>query len=549
MILTLSSSEDMFVSHNELLWMLRQVDGQRVNREKLLRKFTNHGISSLLPYFDGIESLFDSSNDKFSIMKNVIRALEARINHIIAAADFSPEELTYRSAHKFLSKVLIETVSREDSSALEKGARVRVKLESKASYAKPGSEGFITEKSSDTAKVKLYSSAGRYGVDTLSLEIPENELEVLPVATLLERHLDFKGIARYYFNDSVLRAMKASIDSSVYSFAANLAAQFLVDEGYVKIAGDEFISVPKRIFSVLAPKLDAAYKDTSLFSSHSLSSPPSERKPHVLRLELTTGCDYNKCTFCSEYSDLPPVTKSFDQFREHVDRVALSIGSEKARIQRLFIGSGKSLGVATKQLLKALNYASDIFKPLRISLYGRTASILEKSVDELKLLKEAGLCMVYWGLESGSDEVLSYVCKDCTHNDMIEAAKRLAAAEIETSAMVMPGVGGLKLSEKHVAGTLDLLHSIDLNYLTLLAINPCEDSLYEKTMQMEPDNRHLTPDEVNSQVYQLLEGLKPTGFQIGMFTEEVDQVSSNTMRFNYQFSASNKELLLREFWQ
>ncbi len=539
----------MFVSHNELLWMIRQVDGQRVNREKLLRKFTNHGISSLLPYFGGIEPLFDSASDKLWIYKNVIRALEARINHKIAAVDFSPEELAYRSAEKTLCKILTEALPLEKSSALEKGARVRVKLESKASNAKPGSEGFITEKFSDTAKVKLYSSAGRYGVDVLSLEIPDNELDILTIDELVDRHEDFSGIARYFFNDSMLRSMKTRIDSSVYSFAANLATQFLVDEGYVKIAGDEFISVPSRIFSVLAPKLDKTYKNASLFSSHSLSSPPSERKPHVLRLELTTGCDYNKCNFCSEYSDLPPVTKSFAQFREHVDRVADSIGSEKARIQRLFIGSGNSLGVASEQLLKALNYASDIFKPLRISLYGRTASILEKSVDELKLLKEAGLCMVYWGLESGSDEVLSYVCKDCTRNDMIEAASRLATAEIETSAMIMPGVGGLKLSEKHVAGTLDLLHSIDLNYLTLLAINPCVDSLYEKTMQAEMDNRHLTPDEVNNQVYQLLEGLKPTGLQIGMFTEEVDKVSSNTMRFNYQFTDSNKELLLRDFWQ
>jgi len=538
----------MFVNHSELLWMLRQVDGQRVNREKLLRKFTNHGISSLLPYFDGIEALFDSSGDKHSVFNNVIRALEARINHKVDAADLRPEELTYQSAEQFLCKILIETLSREASSSLETGARVRIKLESKASFAKPGSEGFIIEKLSDTAKVKLYSSAGRYAVDSLSLELPASELEVLPVATLLERHQDFEGIARYFFNDSMLRAMKARIDSSVYSFAANLGIQFLVDEGYVRVSGDEFIGVPSRIFSVLAPKLDATYQDASLFSSHSLSSPPSERKPHVLRLELTTGCDYNKCTFCSEYSDLSPVTKSLEQFKEHVDRVADSIGAEIARIQRLFIGSGNSLGVDTGLLLKSLTYAGDIFNPQRISLYGRTTSILEKSVAELKLLKEAGLCMLYWGLESGSDEVLSYVCKDCTHDDMIEAANRLSAADIETSAMLMPGVGGLKYAEKHVAGTLDLLHSIDLNYLTLLAVNPDTDSPYEKIMQAETDNRHLTPEEVNAQVYQLLAGLEPTGLQIGMFTEEVDQVSSNTMRFNYQFTDSNKELLLRDFW-
>ena len=157
--------------------------------------------------------------------------------------------------------------------------------------------------------------------------------------------------------------------------------------------------------------------------------------------------------------------------------------------------------------------------------------------------------MVYWGLESGSDEVLKYICKDCTRNEMIEASKMLVKAGIEVSAMLMPGVGGLKLSEQHVVGTLELLHSIDISYLTLLSINPCENSLYARNMKSEIDNRHLTPDEVNAQVYSLLEGLKPTGLQIGMFTEEVDQASSNTMRFNYQFTDSNKELLLRDFFK
>ncbi len=213
----------------------------------------------------------------------------------------------------------------------------------------------------------------------------------------------------------------------------------------------------------------------------------------------------------------------------------------------MFIGSGNSLGVDAGLLLESLNYASSVFSPQRISLYGRTASILEKSVDELKRLKEAGLYMVYWGLESGSDEVLNYVRKDCTRNDMIAASKMLVEAGIEVSAMLMPGVGGLRFSEEHVLGTLELLHNIDIRYLTLLAINPGEDSLYATNIKAEMNNRHLTPDEVNAQVYKLLEGLTPTGLQIGMFTAEVDQVSRNTRRFNYPFTAANKELLLRDF--
>lgn len=415
-------------------------------------------------------------------------------------------------------------------------------------HVKPGSEGFIIDQAAGASQVRFYSTAGRFSVDLFNKELADQELEVVTPEHLLARHRDFHGVADYFLNDVLLRAMRASLDSSVYAFAAERAVQFLLDNGFLKVDGAELVAVLERIFPVLAPECDKAYRDPSLFSSPTLSSPPSERKAHVLRLELTTGCDYNQCTFCSEYTDMPAETKSFAEFKAHVDGVAESIGAEKSRIQRLFIGSGNSLGVATELLLSSLDYAREIFAPQKISLYGRTASILEKSADELKRLKNAGLSLIYWGLESGSDEVLNYINKDCTRADMIAAAQKLVEAEIDVSAMLMPGVGGLKFSKRHVAGTLELLHNIDIKYLTLLSINPAETSVYERNMLAEKDNRHLTPAEVNAQVYALLEGLQPTGVQIGMFTEEIDQASSNTKRFNCQFTAVNKERVLQEFW-
>ena len=538
----------MFVRRDELLWMLRLIYGRRIKQEELIRKLKNHGISSLLPYADGIESLFNHHDDKFGVVKKAVRALAARINCENDDLDFVSSAMSYPDLEHQLLPVLMQSISRENFSALETGARVSVRPDSDSRYVRPGSEGFITEKLDGAARVRLYTTAGLYSAEMLATEISDADLQLLTQETLLERHQDVPGVAQYFFNDAMLRSMKTAIDSSVYSFAADCAVKFLIDQGFMKMDGDECVGVLDRIFPVLAPALDKTYRDPSLFSSPTLSCPPSERKAHVLRLELTTGCDYNRCTFCSEYSDMPAVTKSLDEFKEHVDLVAGSIESEKSRIQRLFIGSGGSLGVDTDLLLRSLTYANNVFNTQKVSLYGRTTSILEKSVDELTRLKEAGLSLIYWGLESGSDDILNYISKDCTRDDMIKASQMLVEAGIDVSAMLMPGVGGLKFSQQHVMGTQELLHSIDIKYLTLLSINPAESSLYEKIMQSEPDNRHLTPDEVNVQVYQLLAGLKPMGFYIGMFTEEIDQASSNTKRFNCQFTEANKEFLLREFW-
>ena len=538
----------MFVSQDELLWMLRQLYGHRMTRDKLLSKLKSHGIYSLFPYFAGIAPLFEQQADKAGVIEKAVRALAARINQDLAVPAVVSSEISYPALKKYLLPVLIQALGLEDCVELKTGARVRVKMASANIHVKPGSEGFIIEQAAGGSLVRFYSTAGRFTADLFNKELADQELEVVTSEHLLARHQDFYAVADYFLNDALLRSMRASLDSSVYAFAAEHAVQFLLDNGFLKVDGAELVAVLERIFPVLAPECDKAYRDPSLFSSPTLSSPPSERKAHVLRLELTTGCDYNQCTFCSEYTDMPAETKSFAEFKAHVDGVAESIGAEKSRIQRLFIGSGNSLGVTTELLLSSLDYAREIFAPQKISLYGRTASILEKSADELKRLKDAGLSLIYWGLESGSDEVLNYINKDCTCADMIAAAQKLVEAGIDVSAMLMPGVGGLKFSERHVAGTLKLLHSIDIKYLTLLSINPAQTSWYERNMLAEKGNRHLTPDEVNAQVYSLLEGLQPTGVQIGMFTEEIDQASSNTKRFHCQFTAANKEQVLREFW-
>ncbi len=538
----------MFISHNDLMWILRRIYGQRYTRDTLIDKFTGHSILSLLPSYNGIDALFSLLDDKTSVVKKVLPAIKARINRPIADLAVETDNITFLELKEQLLPILIQALHSERFSTLETGARVMIKPNSTCIQAKPGSEGFITAKNQYSSTVRFYAISGRFSVDTFSADIADEDLQIISRRGLINRHQNLESAAEYLFNDAILRAMRGRLNNAVYTCVAHLAVNFLVQQGYLRPDGAEFVCVLDRIFPVMAPEFDKTYRNRELFSSRTLSSPPSERKAHVLSLELTSGCDYNRCTFCTEYANLPVATKSLPEFKLHIDQVADSIGSARSGIQRLFIGSGNTLGVATEQLLQALDYACEVFHPQKITLYGRTSAILGKSVEELTKIKEAGVTLIYWGLESGSDEVLSYTNKGCTRDQMVAAAQKLAAAGIDVSAMLIPGLGGLKFSDEHVMGSLELLHNIDIKYLTLMAINPDPASLYAKNMQFATDNRHLTADEVNAQVYNLLKGLKPTGLQIGMFTEEIDLVSSNTKRFNTEFTPANKEALLNSFW-
>ncbi|HMB16335.1 MAG TPA: hypothetical protein VKN62_08465, partial [Pelovirga sp.] len=212
----------MFVSHDELLWMLRQIYGQRFRQEELVRRFRNRGISSLLPYCAGIESLYNKLEDKTEVVNKAVRALAARINRDIDSEGFS-SAISFPDMQTTLLPDLVQAISHEDSSVLEKGARVSVRLDSDSRYVRPGSEGFISEKLEGSSRVRFYFTAGPYGTDTFSTEITDEELQVVTLEDLVTRHQDVHGVAQYFYNDCFLRSMKSSLDSSVYSSAAHLA--------------------------------------------------------------------------------------------------------------------------------------------------------------------------------------------------------------------------------------------------------------------------------------------------------------------------------------
>ena len=92
-----------------------------------------------------------------------------------------------------------------------------------------------------------------------------------------------------------------------------------------------------------------------------------------------------------------------DEILEDLREAAFSYGKN---VNRIFLADGDALIRKTDDLVIILDEINKLFpNKERVTSYASPASLLLKSVDELKLLKEKGLEMVYLGLESGSDEV------------------------------------------------------------------------------------------------------------------------------------------------
>ena len=195
--------------------------------------------------------------------------------------------------------------------------------------------------------------------------------------------------------------------------------------------------------------------------------PPSEARS--LLLQVTVGCSHNRCAYCDMYRDKRFKAKPWDVVEGDIAEAA-ELGP---RFRRVFLCDGDALILGTKKLLKILEAIRTSLPWVeRVGTYGDTRSVGRKSVDELRELREAGLGIVYHGVESGDDEVLTFVDKGATRNECIETARKLREAGIIHSVIVLLGIGGIRMSEQHAKNTASLLTEMDPPYVGALVTTP-----------------------------------------------------------------------------
>lgn len=193
--------------------------------------------------------------------------------------------------------------------------------------------------------------------------------------------------------------------------------------------------------------------------------PPSEAESLIL--QVTIGCSHNKCTFCSSFKEKKFRLRSFDEVKTDVEEA-----KQYARyIKKVFIADGDALIIPQKKLIPIIELVKDAFPKLeRIGLYGNTKSILKKSVDELKALRELGVGIIYLGVESGDQVVLDRVCKGTVLDKTAEAAKRVKDAGIILSVTILLGIGGVERSKIHAEETGKFLTRIQPDYAGALSV-------------------------------------------------------------------------------
>ncbi|UCC66341.1 MAG: radical SAM protein [Deltaproteobacteria bacterium] len=193
--------------------------------------------------------------------------------------------------------------------------------------------------------------------------------------------------------------------------------------------------------------------------------PPSEA--NSLILQITVGCSHNRCTFCPSYKDKRFRIKTFQEIKEDIDEAA-QFGWA---IDKVFLADGDALIVPQPRLMEVIDYLKRKLPHLRrVGIYANAKGVLKKGTENLRELREAGLGIIYLGVESGDQVVLDRVKKGTTYEKLVQAGKMVKDAGIKLSVTVLLGVGGRDRSKEHAVATGRILTAMDPDYVGALSL-------------------------------------------------------------------------------
>ena len=193
--------------------------------------------------------------------------------------------------------------------------------------------------------------------------------------------------------------------------------------------------------------------------------PPSEANSFIL--QATLGCSFNRCSFCSMYRTKTFTIRPLDAVNADIQTVA----RQYPNTRRVFLADGDALAAPIDHLLMILAALHTAFPQLqRVSSYALPANLLKKSVAELSELREAGLTLLYYGIETGSADLLKRITTGATPEAMITGLIKATQAGLKISATVILGLGGQTYWQEHIDATAALVNQVELDYLSTLQL-------------------------------------------------------------------------------
>jgi radical SAM superfamily enzyme YgiQ (UPF0313 family) len=194
--------------------------------------------------------------------------------------------------------------------------------------------------------------------------------------------------------------------------------------------------------------------------------PPSEAYSFIL--QVTHGCSWNQCAFCEMYTSKKFKARAFEDIQKDIAKMKVAAPD----VRKVFLADGNAMVLSFDRLNKILIELNESFPKLsRISTYAIAKDLNAKSLEELKLLREQGLKLLYVGIESGDDGVLKMTNKGETFESQKSGILKAREAGMKVSVMILNGLGGTLYSQQHAVQSALLCNLVQPEFLSTLVLS------------------------------------------------------------------------------
>lgn len=227
--------------------------------------------------------------------------------------------------------------------------------------------------------------------------------------------------------------------------------------------------------------------------------PPDEMTTFLL--PVTIGCSYNRCKFCSMYVD--------DEYSEvSIRDIEMQLMSAYKYTEKIFLTGADPMAIGFSKMKNILELVrKHLPYCARVGSYAAIKSIASYSIEELEILRELGLGLLYIGFETGRDDILKLMNKGHRVKDAIREAKRLNKAKLPFNTIIMYGIAGKDESLENALATCQMINQFQTKKvitMNLVIMEEAELNKMVKSGEFIPPGRKERLMEIKT----LIENLK-----------------------------------------
>lgn len=242
-------------------------------------------------------------------------------------------------------------------------------------------------------------------------------------------------------------------------------------------------------------------------------------------LEITQGCTHNECKFCNMYKNV--------QFRpspiEWIEEDIMEIATSYPDVNRLQLIGADPFCLSFERLDEICDLVNRHLPDVEImTMAARVTNVKNKTVEQLKILKEKGMVEVNIGAESGDDWTLKRINKGYQSKDILEQCNKLDKAGINYWLTYLNGVAGVEHSNEHAINSAKIFSECNP-----IVVGTGGLTLFEGTELLEEYLAgKFNPLDEKALMTELLTFIENLDLEGRFITHHTSSMNLNTMHFN-----------------